>query len=165
MADTRAWEPVVNRVVTELRAVPGGLLPILHAIQHEIGYIPPDAVPAIADGLNLSRAEVHGVISFYHDFRSEPAGRHVVHVCRAESCQAMGAEALLAHACERLGVEVHGTTTDGSVTLEPIYCLGNCALSPAIMVDHHVHGRISKQRLSTMLEALQGSASAAGAAR
>jgi formate dehydrogenase subunit gamma len=136
--------------------MPGGLLPILHAIQDELGYIPPDAVPLIADRLNLSRAEVHGVISFYHDFRSEPAGRHVVHVCRAESCQSLGAEALLAHACRRLGIDVHGTTPDGAITLEPIYCLGNCALSPAVMVDRQVYGRVSRERLDTMLEALQG---------
>ena len=101
---------------------------------------------------------MHGVISFYHDFRSEPAGRHVVHVCRAESCQSVGAEALLAHACERLGVELHGTSADGAVTLEPIYCLGNCALSPAVMVDRHVYGRVSAERLDAMLDTLQGAA-------
>lgn len=164
-AEVEKLQRCVGNALARFAHEPGPLLEILHAVQDELGSVPPEAVPLIADGLNLSRAEVHGVISFYHDFRSEPAGRHVVHVCRAESCQAMGAEALLAHACERLGVEVHGTTADGSVTLEPIYCLGNCALSPAIMVDHRVHGRISKHRLSTMLEALQGSASAAGAAR
>lgn len=158
MSDDRPWAPVVNRVLQDLRAVPGALLPILHAIQAELGYVPPAAVPVIAEGLNLSRAEVHGVVSFYHDFRSEPPGRHVVHVCRAESCQALGAEALLAHACERLGVGVHQTTADGSVTLEPIYCLGNCALSPAIMVDRNVHGRVSRERLGTILDALQGAA-------
>jgi len=158
MNDGRPWAEVVNRVVTDLRDVPGALLPILHAIQEELGHIPPAAVPVIADGLNLSRAEVHGVISFYHDFRSEPAGRHVVHVCRAESCQALGAEALLAHACEQLGVPLHGTTADGSVTIEPIYCLGNCALSPAVMVDRRVHGRVSRERLGLMLDALQGAA-------
>lgn len=158
MIDRVSWAQAVDRALVSMRTMPGGLLPILHAIQSELGYIPPDAVPVIADGLNLSRAEVHGVISFYHDFRSEPAGRHVVHVCRAESCQALGAEALLAHACERLGVEVHGTTADGAVTLEPIYCLGNCALSPAVMVDRQVYGRVSRERLGTMLEALRGTA-------
>jgi len=157
--DRPAWAPVVDRVVTELRAVPGGLLPILRGIQDELGYVPPDAVPVIADRLNLSRAEVYGVIAFYHDFRSEPPGRHVVHVCRAESCQALGAEALLTHACERLGVEVHGTSADGAITLEPIYCLGNCALSPAVMVDRQVYGRMSRERMTTMLEALRGTAS------
>ena len=156
MIERAAWTDVVDRVVDEYRATPGALMPILHAIQEKVGYIPPEAVPKIAEGLNLSRAEVHGVVSFYHDFRTAPAGRHVVHVCRAESCQSLGAEALLAHACERLGVEVHGTTDDGSVTLEPIYCLGNCALSPAVMVDRKVYGRVSKQHLGTILAALQG---------
>jgi formate dehydrogenase subunit gamma len=157
MIDRAAWLDAVDRSLARLKHMPGGLLPILHAIQKEVGYIPPESVPVIAEALNLSRAEVHGVISFYHDFRSEPAGRHVVHVCRAESCQALGAEALLAHACERLGVDVHGTTADGAVTLEPIYCLGNCALSPAVMVDRNLYGRMSAQRLDVMLDGLQGS--------
>jgi formate dehydrogenase subunit gamma len=156
MSDRPAWTDVVDRVLATLRNMPGGLIPILHAIQEDLGYIPPESVPAIANGLNLSRAEVHGVISFYHDFRSEPPGRHVVHVCRAESCQAVGAEALLAHACERLGVELHGTSADGAVTLEPVYCLGNCALSPAVMVDREVFGRVSAERLDTLLGTLQG---------
>lgn len=156
MIDRAGWLDPVDRVLARLKNMPGGLLPILHAIQEEVGYVPPESVPVIAEALNLSRAEVHGVISFYHDFRTEPAGRHVVHVCRAESCQAVGAEALLAHACERLGVEVHGTTDDGAVTLEPIYCLGNCALSPAIMVDRNLYGRMSAQRLDVMLDGLRG---------
>lgn len=158
MIDRASWVAVVDRVLAAMRTMPGGLLPILHAIQDEVGYIPPEAVPRIADSLNLSRAEVHGVISFYHDFRSEPAGRHVVHICRAESCQSLGAEALVAYACERLGTEVHGTSADGAVTLEPIYCLGNCALSPAIMIDRQVYGRVSRERLGVMLGALQGDA-------
>lgn len=155
MADRAAWAGAVDEVLERMRSMPGALLPILHGIQEQLGYVPPDAVPRIAEVLNLSRAEVHGVITFYHDFRSEPPGRHVVHVCRAESCQALGAEALLAGACERLGVEVHGTSADGAVTIEPIYCLGNCALSPAVMVDRHVYGRMSAERLDTILEALR----------
>jgi formate dehydrogenase subunit gamma len=155
MIDRADWVDHVDRVLARLRTVPGGLMPILHAIQEEVGYVPPEAVPIIADSLNLSRAEVHGVISFYHDFRSEPPGRHVMHVCRAESCQAVGADALLAHARERLGVELHGTSADGAVTLEPVYCLGNCALSPAVMVDKNVYGRVSPERLDTLLETLQ----------
>lgn len=156
MIDRAAWTDAVNRALARLKNMPGGLIPILHAIQEEVGYVPPESVPVIADALNLSRAEVHGVISFYHDFRSEPAGRHVVHVCRAESCQALGAEALLAHACSHLGVEVHGTTEDGAVTLEPIYCLGNCALSPAIMVDRNLYGRMSPDLLDSVLDDLRG---------
>lgn len=155
MADRAAWAGAVDEVLERMRSMPGALLPILHGIQEQLGCVPPDAVPRIAEVLNLSRAEVHGVITFYHDFRSEPPGRHVVHVCRAESCQALGAEALLAGACERLGVEVHGTSADGAVTIEPIYCLGNCALSPAVMVDRHVYGRMSAERLDTILEALR----------
>jgi formate dehydrogenase subunit gamma len=155
MIDRAAWTDVVDRALARLRNLPGALMPILRAIQEELGYIPPEAVPVIAESLNLSRAEVHGVISFYHDFRSEPPGRHVLHVCRAESCQAVGAEALLAHACSRLGVELHGTSADGAVTLEPVYCLGNCALSPAVMIDRNLYGRMSEQRLDTLLETLE----------
>ena len=156
MIDRAAWLDAVDRILAKLRDMPGGLLPILHAIQEEVGYVPPESVPLIAEALNLSRAEVHGVISFYHDFRSEPPGRHIVHVCRAESCQSVGAEALLAHACERLGVDVHGTSADGAVTLEPVYCLGNCALSPAVMVDHrNLYGRVTADRLDAVLETLR----------
>ena len=161
MADQASWLAAVDDSLARLSTLPGALMPVLHDIQEHVGYIPPEAVPRIAEVLNLSRAEVHGVISFYHDFRSEPAGRHVVHVCRAESCQSLGAEALLAGACERLGVEVHGTTPDGSVTLEPVYCLGNCALSPAVMIDRQVYGRVSPERLGNMLDALQGTGGAA----
>jgi formate dehydrogenase subunit gamma len=155
MIDRAAWTEVVERVLARLRNLPGALMPILRAIQDELGYIPPESVPVIAESLNLSRAEVHGVISFYHDFRTEPPGRHVLHVCRAESCQAVGAEGLLAHACARLGVELHGTSADGAVTLEPVYCLGNCALSPAVMIDRNLYGRMSEQRLDTLLETLE----------
>src|SRR5262249_22541721 len=102
MIDRAEWLDTGDRGLGKLQSMPGGLLPILHAIQEEMGYIPPESVPRIAEALNLSRAEVHGVISFYHDFRTEPAGRHVVHVCRAESCQSVGAEALFAHACRHL---------------------------------------------------------------
>ena len=141
----------VARVIAERRHLAGPLLPVLHGIQDAIGYVPPDAVPLIADGLNLSRAEVHGVISFYHHFRDTPPGRRVVHVCRAESCQAMEGRALEAHAKETLGVGFHETTPDGAVTLEPIYCLGNCALSPAIMVDGQVYGRVTPQRFEALV--------------
>jgi formate dehydrogenase subunit gamma len=155
MIERAAWADSVERILARLQAMPGGLLPILHAIQEEIGYVPPESVATIAEALNLSRAEVHGVISFYHDFRTAPPGRHLVHVCRAESCQSVGAEALLAHACERLGVEVHGTTADGAISLEPVYCLGNCALSPAVMVDRELYGRVSAERLDAVLDSLR----------
>lgn len=154
MIDRADWLDKVDPILARMRNMPGALLPILHAIQEEVGYIPPESVPVIAESLNLSRAEVHGVISFYHDFRTEPAGRHVVHVCRAESCQAVGAEALLAHVCGKLGVELHGTTEDGAITIEPIYCLGNCALSPAVMVDRHLYGRVTAKQLDAMLDSM-----------
>ena len=149
------WSAAVATAVEENRHRPGALLPILHAIQHEVGYVPPDSIPAIAAALNLSRAEVHGVVSFYHEFRSEAPGRHVVHICRAESCQAMGADALVDHARKRLGVDFHGTTADGAVTLEPIYCLGNCALSPAMMVDGELYGRVSPKRFDAVVTELE----------
>ena len=133
----------VARAIEAHRERPGALLPILHQIQDSLGYVPPSSVPGIAEALNLSRAEVHGVISFYHDFRETPAGRHVVKICRAESCQAVGAEQLVEHACRTLGVEFHGTTVDGAITLEPVYCLGNCALSPALQVGDAVYGRMT----------------------
>jgi formate dehydrogenase subunit gamma len=141
----------VRRIVGELKGRPGPLIEVLHAIQAQLGYVPPAAVPIVADGLNLSRAEVHGVISFYHYFRSTPPGAHTVSVCRAESCQAMGAEALAEHARQRLGVDFHQTTPDGRFSLEPVYCLGNCACSPAVMIDGRLHGRVTPERLDALL--------------
>jgi formate dehydrogenase subunit gamma len=130
---------------------PGPLLLVLHAVQEEFGYVPDEVVPLIADGLNLSRAEVHGVLSFYHHFRRAPRGKHVVHICRAESCQAMNAEGLAAHAQRRLQIGFHETTADGRFTLEPVYCLGNCACSPAIMIDDELHGRVSAERFDDLI--------------
>ena len=161
MANTSAapasWSEAVTRILDEHRDRPGALLPILHGIQHALGYVPPECVETLARSLKLSRAEVHGVISFYHDFRSTPPGRHVVKLCRAESCQAVGADALLAHARQRLGVELHQTTADGNVTLEPIYCLGNCALSPAMMVDDQIHGLMTPARFDAVVRTLGAS--------
>lgn len=142
---------VVGRVVEQLKAQPGALLPILHGIQEALGYIPAGSVSQIAGALNLSRAEVHGVVSFYHYFRTTPPGRHTVHVCRAESCQAMGANRLVEHAKSKLGIDFHQTTADGQFSLEPVYCLGNCALSPAIMVDGEVHGRVTPERFEEVV--------------
>ena len=142
---------VVSRIVHELKAKPGALLPVLHAIQDELGHIPEDAVPIIANEMNLTRAEVHGVVTFYHDFRSHPPGRHVVRICQAESCQAAGSEALTAFAKKRMGIEFHQTTADRACTLEPVYCLGNCALSPSVMVDKEVFGRVTEDRFEEIL--------------
>jgi formate dehydrogenase subunit gamma len=151
--DTLATEhsEAVRRIVAGLRERPGPLIEVLHAIQAQLGYVPPAAVPLVAAELNLSRAEVHGVISFYHFFRSTPAGAHTVSVCRAESCQAMGAEALATHARQRLGVDFHQTTADGRFSLEPVYCLGNCACSPAVMIDGRLHGRVTPERFDALL--------------
>jgi formate dehydrogenase subunit gamma len=146
----------VASIVASLKDKPGALLPILHRIQHQFGYIPRESVPIIAEILNLSRAEVHGVVSFYHDFRSEPRGRSMIRVCRAESCQAMGAVELAAHIKNRLGIDFGQTTGDGAFTLEPVYCLGNCACSPAMMVDGELHGRVTPNRFDQMIAALSG---------
>ena len=143
---------VISRIVRELKAKPGALLPILHGIQEELGYVPEDAVPIIASEMNLTRAEVHGVVTFYHDFRSHPPGRHIVRICQAESCQAAGSAALTAHVKKRMGIDFHQTTADGSCSLEPVYCLGNCALSPSVMVDKEVFGRVTEKRFDEILE-------------
>ena len=142
----------ISRIVQALKEKPGALLPILRSIQEELGYIPPEVVPTIAQELNLTRAEVHGVISFYHDFRSDVPGRHVVKICQAESCQAMGSAALTRYAKDRLGIGFHETTADEAFTLEPVYCLGNCACSPSVMLDEEIHGRVTPDRFWKILQ-------------
>ena len=137
---------------------PGALLPILHEVQDALGHIPREVVPQIAEGLNLSRAEVHGVVTYYHDFRSEKPGRHVVQVCRAEACQAMGADVLMAHAEHTLGCRTHGghgsTSADGRYTLNPVYCLGLCASSPAVVVGDKLHARMTPSKFDKLINAL-----------
>jgi formate dehydrogenase subunit gamma len=122
----------------------GPLMPILHELQDAFGYIDPRAVDVVAETLNLSKADVYGVVTFYKDFRSEPPGTSVIHLCRGEACQSMGAERLARHAREQLDVDFGGTTPDGAVTLEQVFCLGNCALSPAVMIDGRLKGRIDE---------------------
>ena len=129
-------------IVSELKGLEGPLLPILHEIQAEFGYVPQESLPVIARELNLSRAEVHGVVTFYHDFRDHPTGRHVLKLCRAEACQSMGGDAVAERIKALLGIDFHQTTKDGAVTLEPVYCLGLCSCAPAAMLDGEVHGRI-----------------------
>ena len=130
------WDLVrAAEVIAAHAEVDGATLPILHALQRTFGYVPQDAVPMLADAMNLSRAEINGIVTFYHDFRREPAGDHVVKLCRAEACQAVGAVALADHAKRKLGVDWHETTADGRVTLEPVFCLGLCACGPAGLVD------------------------------
>lgn len=143
---------IVQDIVTDLQNKPGALLPILHAVQNSLGYVPPESVPTIAKALNLSRAEVHGVISFYHYFRDTPAGKHTVRVCRAESCLAMGGKALESDIKTKLGIDYHETTADGNYSLEAIYCLGNCACSPAIQIDNQVYGRVSNTDFDEILK-------------
>lgn len=147
-----ASEALIREIAARHASRPGPLLLILHAIQDELGFVPSEAVPVVADVLNLSRAEVHGVISFYHLLRETPPGRHTLYLCRAEACQAMGARALERHAKDKLGVGYHETTEDGRYSLEPIYCLGNCACSPAIMIDDFVYGRVTPERFDALLE-------------
>ncbi|TIN22378.1 MAG: formate dehydrogenase subunit gamma [Mesorhizobium sp.] len=138
-------------IIQELKGLEGPLLPILHGIQEEFGHVPKDALPVIAEALNISRAEVHGVVSFYHDYRSHPAGRHVLKLCQAESCQSMGSDAVAAKLKQLLGIGFHETTRDGSVTLEPVYCLGLCACSPAAMLDGQVIGRLDDEKLDEIV--------------
>jgi formate dehydrogenase subunit gamma len=146
-----AQREAVLRVVAANRSRPGALIEILHAVQAELGFIPPAAVPVLAEELNISRAEVHGVVTFYHYFRHDAPGRQVLRICQAESCQAVGGQALAEHVKQRLGVDFHETTPDGEFTLEPVYCLGNCACSPAVMKDEELCGRVTPQRFDELL--------------
>lgn len=141
----------VMAAVSSHRNRPGNLLPVLHGVQDALAYVPREAIALIAFELNLTRAEVHGVVSFYPAFLSEKPGHHVVHLCRAEACQAVGAVALEAHAKASLGVDFHGTTVDGAVTLEPAYCLGNCALGPSLMIGRRLCGRVSPARFDQLM--------------
>jgi formate dehydrogenase subunit gamma len=145
-------EATAQAVAAEHGNRPDALLEILHGVQAALGHVPEAAVPVLAEALNLSRAEVHGVVTFYHDFRREPAGRHVLKMCRAEACQAMGCEALVARAEDRLGVSCGSTSADGRVTLEAVYCLGLCATAPSAMLDGEVVGRLTAPRLDALLK-------------
>lgn len=144
----------VAAIVAAHRTLDGPLLPILHRVQGQFGHIPAEAVPLIASALNLSVAEVHGVISFYHDFRSAPAGEHRVKVCCAEACQARGSRSLAIHAAQALGVEYGGTTGDGRVTLEKVYCLGNCACGPSVLIGDRVYANVDTARFDRLISNL-----------
>ena len=144
-----------DEIIAGHRETEGATLVILHALQEEFGYVPEPAIPMVAEALNLSRAEVHGVFTFYHDFRKEPAGRHVLKLCRAEACQAAGSDALAARAEAKLGIALGYTTADERVTLEPIYCLGLCATAPSAMLDGRVVGRLDEKRLDALLAETQ----------
>jgi len=152
MHSRTAWnQKRTEEIIEEHRSLEGAALHILHALQAEFGYIDRAAVQLVADALNLSRAEVHGVVSFYHDFRETPPGGHVLKLCRAEACQSMGAETIADAARERLQIDWNETTRDGRVTLEPVFCLGLCACAPAAMLDGRVFGRVDRERLASLI--------------
>ena len=156
MARYEAWTVErASEIIAAARHMEGAVLPILHEMQETFGCVPEAAVPLIAEALNLSRAEIHGTVTFYHDFRKEPPGRRVLKLCRAESCQAAGGDALAARAEEKLGVEMGGTTADARVTLEPVYCLGLCHSSPAAMLDKDVFGMLDDEKLDHLLKEAQ----------
>lgn len=133
------------------QGMPGGLMPLMHTIQDDIGYVPEEVYPLVSKAMALSVSEVHGFVSFYHHFRTHPVGKHVLQVCRAESCQAMGSEKLEADIKAKLGIDYHETTADGKVTLLPVYCLGNCACSPAVMMDDDVYGRVDMEQVEELV--------------
>ena len=155
MLDSVQTTQRIEEILTAHKGLEGALLPILHAVQAEFGYVPQEVLPTIDKDLNISRAEVHGVVSFYHDYRETPAGRHVIKLCRAEACQAMGADQVAAHVQKSLGVDWHETTADGAVTLDPIFCLGLCACGPAAMVDGKLIGRVDIARMDKIIGALK----------
>lgn len=154
--DHHSWDKsAVEAIAHALRNKPGALMPILRRIQDELGWVPPDSIPLLAQILNLSRAEVYGVVSFYHDFRHEPPGRNIVKVCRAESCQATGGVALADHIRQRLRCDFGATSADRTFTLEPVYCLGNCACSPAVVINGELIGRATPERFDAALARLE----------
>jgi formate dehydrogenase subunit gamma len=155
MSGLPQWTPeLIQAEIDALKHKPGALLPILHAIQDRFGYVPTEAVPQIGDALNQTRAEIHGVISFYHHFRTSEPGSHTLQICRAEACQSMGSRALEAHAKASLNVDYHGTTADREITLEPVYCLGNCACAPSVRIGNDIHGRVSPEKFDRLVSRL-----------
>ncbi|MBI1213034.1 MAG: formate dehydrogenase subunit gamma [Alphaproteobacteria bacterium] len=150
----RSWNPErITEIVSAHAHLEGPLLPILHAVQAEFGFIPRDAIPVIAKGLNVTRAEVYGVVSFYHDFREQPAGRRVVKICRAEACQSMGGRTLAERVLKHFGTDWGGTSSDGAVTIGPVYCLGLCSVAPAALIDGEPHARLDMPTLVKAVEA------------
>ncbi|MDX1722297.1 MAG: formate dehydrogenase subunit gamma [Pseudomonas sp.] len=150
--DPEQYQAVTREVLAAHRDEPGALLPILHDIQDRLGAVPPEVLPLIAEDLCLSRAEVHGVVSFYHDFRASPPGRVHLKLCQAEACQSMGSKALTDELQEKLGLQLGETRADGSLTLEAVYCLGNCACAPNAMLNGQLHGRVDVEDLLDLVE-------------
>jgi formate dehydrogenase subunit gamma len=158
MPEASPWNAERAReIIAEHNGLEGPMLPILHALQEEFGHINTAAVPLIADALNLTRAEVHGVVTFYHDFRHEPCGRHLLQLCRGEACQSVGSESLAATVLGKLGVGWHGTTSDGGLTVEPVYCLGLCAMSPSALMDGEPLGRLNAGKITEAIEEARAS--------
>jgi formate dehydrogenase subunit gamma len=155
MTESSSMQATVQEIITTLKDKPGALLPILHGIQNALGYVSAETVPVIATALKLSRAEVHGVITFYHYFRDTKPGKHTIHLCRAESCQAMGGKHLETHVKTRLGIDFHETTADGQFSLEPVYCLGNCACSPAMQIGEEIYGRVSEKSFDETINTVE----------
>jgi len=153
-SSSEATAAVVSAAVRKYADIPGGLLPLLHEIQASLGFVPTHCVADIATGMGLSRAEVHGVISFYHDFHYQPRGQNTIHLCRAEACQAVGSRKLEAYVKTRLGIDFGGTTADGRFSLEPVYCLGNCACGPSIRIGDDVIARVDADRFDKLLDSL-----------
>ena len=147
----------IQVLITQHKGMPGALLPLLHAIQDDLGYVPEDCYLPISKALSLSVAEVHGVVTFYHHFRTHLVGKHILQICRAESCQAMGSAKLEASIKAKLGIDYHQTTSDGAITLEPIYCLGNCACSPSVMMDDEVYGRMDALKMAELINEARAS--------
>ena len=153
MADYELWnEERAAAIIADHAGKEGATLPILHDLQAVFGYVPADAVPLVANALNLTRAEVHGVVTFYHEYRRHRPGRHVLRLCRAEACQSLGCESLAAHVRARLNIDWHETTSDGAVTLEPVFCLGLCAIGPAALLDGEPLARLDPARIEAVLE-------------
>lgn len=156
LSDPASYEAEALAIASSMKHLPGALLPILHEIQHRLGFVPPKAIQIIADELNLSRAEVHGVVTYYHHFNQKAPGRHVVQICKAESCQSMNGDALASYAEKKLGCGFHETTADGEYSLEAVYCLGLCAQSPAIMIDNQLHAKVTPKKFDALLAVCSG---------
>ncbi|HEY0183462.1 MAG TPA: formate dehydrogenase subunit gamma [Rhodopila sp.] len=155
MANYEPWsEDRAREIISGYVGLEGASLPVLHALQAAFGCVPLEAEPLVALALNISRAEVHGIVTFYHEFRRTVPGRHVLYVCRAEACQAVGGVALATYVRDALGIDWHGTTPDGSISLEPVFCLGLCATGPSALLDGHPIGRLSAARVDRLLETL-----------
>lgn len=152
MSFTKESAEKIQNLIAKFQDKPGALLPLMHGIQDALGFVPEEAYPLISKAYQLSIAEIHGFVTFYHHFRRKPSGKNILHICRAESCQSMGAEKIEQYCKDKLDIDYHDTTSDGAITLEPIYCLGNCACSPAVMINEKVLGRVTPNMIDKIIE-------------